>query len=139
MRELELNVDHLLQVSQHEMIKVTLFDANHCPGAVMFLFEGTKFGRILHTGHFRYAGPMLYDMAFIEKCKQPNVLYIDNTFLDPRCSFPSREEAMSMMLRIIHENEDAKVMIGLSIFGKEHMLVALARSLNQPIGVDENR
>ncbi|KAG0478242.1 hypothetical protein HPP92_012961, partial [Vanilla planifolia] len=29
--------------------KVTAYDATHCPGAAMFLFEG-EFGNILHTG-----------------------------------------------------------------------------------------
>src|SRR5437016_5104351 len=36
-----------------EMV-VTLIDANHCAGAVMFLFEGKDFGNIIHTGDFRY-------------------------------------------------------------------------------------
>ena len=33
-------------------ITVTVFDANHCPGAAMFLFEGF-FGNVLYTGDFR--------------------------------------------------------------------------------------
>ena len=33
-------------------ITVTVFDANHCPGAAMFLFEGF-FGSVLYTGDFR--------------------------------------------------------------------------------------
>lgn len=32
---------------------MTFFDANHCAGAVMVLFEG-YFGRFLYTGDFRF-------------------------------------------------------------------------------------
>ena len=35
-----------------ENMTVTAIDANHIPGALMFLFEG-YFGTILHTGDFR--------------------------------------------------------------------------------------
>lgn len=120
-------------------ITVTLISANHCPGAVMFLFEG-QFGRILYTGDFRYCGPMLNDYAFLTHCTSNiDVLYIDNTFLDPKCSFPSRQDAIIEILGIIRSHNDANVVIGMRQLGKEELLVELARSLKENIGVDESR
>lgn len=41
-----------------ETMTVTLIDANHCPGSVMFLFQG-YFGSILYTGLYLNAQPKL--------------------------------------------------------------------------------
>lgn len=48
---LELGEPYLLPLDDigKERLTVTLIDANHCPGAVMLLFEG-YFGSILYTG-----------------------------------------------------------------------------------------
>ena len=38
--DLEMNTSHIMSLDLDETFNVTLIDANHCPGAVMYLFEG---------------------------------------------------------------------------------------------------
>ena len=40
---LETDKTHVMKLDAEETFNVTLIDANHCPGAVMFLFEGFVF------------------------------------------------------------------------------------------------
>ncbi|KAB2033671.1 hypothetical protein ES319_D04G035400v1 [Gossypium barbadense] len=69
-----------------EEFQVTAFDSNHCPGAVMFLFEGS-FGNILHTGDCRLMPECLQNLPekYIgRKGKEPQCCF-DYVFLD--CTF----------------------------------------------------
>ncbi|TVU13640.1 hypothetical protein EJB05_37060, partial [Eragrostis curvula] len=50
--ELEAGTPPLLVSDPNGDFTVTAFDVNHCPGALMFLFEGA-FGAVLHTGDCR--------------------------------------------------------------------------------------
>ncbi|KAF7353690.1 hypothetical protein MVEN_01053900 [Mycena venus] len=52
LRPLPLNTPTEIELANDESVTITLFDANHCPGAVMFLIEGDQ-GAVLHTGDFR--------------------------------------------------------------------------------------
>eukprot|EP01083_Nonionella_stella_P259629 886234_1 len=97
---LEVGETHVLRLpndnyspEQSEFLNVTVIDANHCPGAVMFLFEG-YFGRVLHTGDFRYCGPMVENLEHAlspgidvggdtNSEKRIDVVYLDNTYCHP--------------------------------------------------------
>ncbi|XP_028410452.1 uncharacterized protein LOC114533064 [Dendronephthya gigantea] len=118
-----------------ETMTVTLIDANHCAGAVMLLFQG-YFGCILHTGDFRYFNGML-DVPPFTKNIVINTLYLDNTYCDPRCEFPSRAEAIKKILNIIHDNRGKEVRIGLDKLGKEELLFEIAKDQGVPIFVEE--
>ncbi|KAL6582658.1 hypothetical protein OROMI_004736 [Orobanche minor] len=79
---------------------VTAFDANHCPGAVMFLFEG-NFGNILHTGDCRLTPDCLLslpDKYVGTKAKEPrcplDYIFLDCTFGQFPLKMPSRQTAI---------------------------------------------
>ncbi|KAL6551967.1 hypothetical protein OROGR_008121 [Orobanche gracilis] len=79
---------------------VTAFDANHCPGAVMFLFEG-NFGNILHTGDCRLMPDCLLslpDKYVGTKGKEPrcplDYIFLDCTFGQFPLKMPSRQTAI---------------------------------------------
>lgn len=83
---------------------VELIPANHCPGAVMFLFRSADFGTILHTGDFRFSSPAVPALSIKHRCWEPDlrsnpvlksmgnvdVLFLDNTYCQPQFTFPDR-------------------------------------------------
>jgi DNA cross-link repair 1A protein len=73
-------------LSGKDKLVVTLIDANHCPGAVLFLVQHGNL-RFLHTGDFR---------ANAEMCRLLNkeaidIVYLDTAYLDSKYSFPLQE------------------------------------------------
>ncbi|XP_055018193.1 protein artemis isoform X2 [Boleophthalmus pectinirostris] len=72
---------------EKEDIVVTLLPAGHCPGSVMFLFEGCQ-GNVLYTGDFRV--------------KEIQSVYVDSTFYDPRYyQIPSRDVCLNGILELV--------------------------------------
>ncbi|XP_062450824.1 5' exonuclease Apollo isoform X1 [Rhea pennata] len=120
-RPLEVGQSHVL--GEGDTVTVTLLDSNHCPGSVMFLFEGA-FGTILYTGDFRYASAMQQEPAL--RGRRLDRLYLDNTHCHPGRSLPSRRHAARLAARLIRAHPRHHVVVGVYSLGKETLLVDLA-------------
>ncbi|XP_002715463.2 5' exonuclease Apollo isoform X1 [Oryctolagus cuniculus] len=125
-RALEVGESHVLPLDEigRETMTVTLLDAHHCPGSVMFLFEG-YFGTILYTGDFRYTPSMLREPP-LSSGKQIHTLYLDNTNCNPALVLPTRQEAAHQIVQLIREHPQHNIKIGLYSLGKESLLEHLA-------------
>ncbi|XP_076975954.1 5' exonuclease Apollo [Tamandua tetradactyla] len=125
-RALEVGESHVLPLDElgRQTMTVTLIDANHCPGSVMFLFEG-YFGTILYTGDFRYTPAMLKEPA-LRPGKQIHTLYLDNTNCNPALVLPSQQEATRQIVNLIRKHPQHNIKIGLYSLGKESLLEQLA-------------
>ncbi|XP_003220546.1 5' exonuclease Apollo [Anolis carolinensis] len=136
---LEVGESHVLALDEigKETMTVTLIDANHCPGSVMFLFEG-YFGIILYTGDFRYSPNMQQEEALKNK-KLINTLYLDNTNCYPSFVLPSRETATEQIKEVIRAHPSHLVKIGIYTLGRESLLVELAHEFHTWIVVSPRR
>ncbi|KAI7905385.1 beta-lactamase-like protein [Cokeromyces recurvatus] len=129
---------------------ITLIDANHCPGSVMFLIDVIDGKRYLHTGDFRASPRMCLDLMG----KEIDILYLDTTYLNPMYSFPSQISCIraaceiaknhKILLERNNKSSDKKgrllVVVGTYTLGKEHIFIEIAKALNSKIFVtDEKR
>lgn len=127
---LDDNVKHHFSLSQRkylphscgdttdeDIICVTLQDANHCPGASMFLFQHvTK--TIVHTGDFRFDGvldsnsgdseaphsSMTSPGSMLHAVRSSvDLLFLDNTFCDPAFKFARQSETFDRSIEVISD------------------------------------
>ncbi|XP_015266948.1 PREDICTED: 5' exonuclease Apollo [Gekko japonicus] len=136
---LEVGESHVMPMDDtgQETMTVTLIDANHCPGSVMFLFEG-YFGVILYTGDFRYNPDMQQEPA-LKNTKLINVLYLDTTNCHPELILPSRQKATEQIKELIRAHPCHLVKIGTYTLGKESLLVQLAQEFGTWIVVSPRK
>ena len=120
---------------------VTAIDANHCPGAIMLLFQGT-FGTILHTGDFRFHSKMLTHPALLN-IQTIDRIYLDNTFLNPSCNafdLLLEDEAIDHIQNIVDKHSSATtIKIAIDQCGKEQLLCMLAERYKCCIYLPQNR
>lgn len=87
--------------------EVFLVDANHCPGAVQFLFKVpvsnrklVGFEKYVHTGDFRYCDEMKNEGALREFVGADG-MFLDTTYCNPKFVFPSQGESIDYIVGVI--------------------------------------
>lgn len=137
-------------------VQVTVYDANHCPGAGIYVVEcsGTRY---LHCGDFRASSDMIDKLSAIyptgfDKC------YLDTTYLHPTYTFPNQSEVVSSTSEwikqkcAIHKSKQQRVVdffrsraahgfdtseflvvIGTYSIGKEKLALGISKALNTRI------
>eukprot|EP01053_Blabericola_migrator_P004271 Blabericola_migrator_1__4270@NODE_2308_length_2961_cov_146_284727_g1445_i0_p1_GENE_NODE_2308_length_2961_cov_146_284727_g1445_i0NODE_2308_length_2961_cov_146_284727_g1445_i0_p1_ORF_typecomplete_len456_score57_71DRMBL/PF07522_14/1_6e18Lactamase_B_2/PF12706_7/0_0003Lactamase_B_2/PF12706_7/8_8e03Lactamase_B_2/PF12706_7/2_9e02RMMBL/PF07521_12/0_00014_NODE_2308_length_2961_cov_146_284727_g1445_i09452312 len=115
---------------------VTLRDAHHCPGAVIFVFElppkTPKRQIIVHTGDFRYNASLMSSWI-ADIVGMVNIVYLDTTYLNKRFNFPPQADVLSWLARIANHlkaidlENDSKTLCIVSTYniGKEKVVQTL--------------
>lgn len=83
-------------------VRCVALDANHCPGAAMFLFTVHYSGEarnILHTGDFRFHPRMAAYPALAET--RVHTLFLDTTYSTPKWRFPEQDAAIAQMAKVM--------------------------------------
>ncbi|GJM98710.1 hypothetical protein PR202_ga15741 [Eleusine coracana subsp. coracana] len=80
-------------------VNLTCFDANHCPGSIIILFEPPNGKAVLHTGDFRFSSEMATNT--ILQSSHIHTLILDTTYCNPRYDFPSQEVVIQFVIEAI--------------------------------------
>ncbi|KAI0299686.1 hypothetical protein B0F90DRAFT_1727814 [Multifurca ochricompacta] len=164
LRTLPLNTPTKIELYDNQTITLTLFDANHCPGAVMFLVEGSQ-GAVLHTGDFRAEPWFLDDIRrnpFLQPYLAPPEIQkdaapgernkecqgfalfktLDTIYLDTACllstsEVPTKSDAVQGLVSLMALfPPDTTFFINAWTWGYEDILRAVAHSFQSQIHVD---
>ncbi|XP_001869076.2 DNA cross-link repair 1A protein [Culex quinquefasciatus] len=145
-----INVDrvHYILLDLHETIvldgvRITALDANHCPGAVLFLFQLPTGTNLLHTGDFR-ASPAMEEYPEFWNM-DIHTLYLDTTYLSTKYCFKDQWESVSDAVRevktFLGRNIGRNVLIvcGSYLVGKEKVWLELAARTGFRVWTEPNR
>ncbi|KAK0672034.1 beta-lactamase-like protein [Cercophora samala] len=143
LKPLPLETPTVLELEPGNHIQVTLFNANHCPGAVMFLFEGGG-KAALYTGDIRseswFVNAIARSPPLIEySCglKTLDTIYIDTSFID-NVDFPSKTQGIRELLEKVSQYpKDTIFHFQAWTYGYEDVWIALAKALQSKIHVDD--
>ncbi|XP_033645679.1 protein artemis-like isoform X2 [Asterias rubens] len=124
-----------------KQVLVSLLAAGHCPGSVMFLFEGDE-GNVLYTGDFRFAKGEAARMELLHSgnsVKDIKSAYVDTTFCVPEAMYiPSRSKDALLDLVEQHIQKSPTHMVRLACkakYGYEYLFVEISKEFNLKVHV----
>ena len=136
-------------------VTVTLINANHCPGAILFFFTIRNPSKpksspitVLHVGDFRWDREFMQKNDVISKiCSRRirlNELYLDTTYCDAKYNFPAQRQSIDAALQCVKlegmgENNDTLFVFGAYTIGKEKIFMSVAKAFGKKIFVDGRR
>ncbi|XP_027153946.1 DNA ligase 6 [Coffea eugenioides] len=130
--------------------EVVLVDANHCPGAVQFLFKvpvnGGKFEKYVHTGDFRYSDSMKL-VPLLSEFIGSDAVFLDTTYCNPKYVFPGQQESIEYIVGVIErvgaENEgklkNVLFLVATYVIGKEKILLEISQRCKMKIHVNARK
>ncbi|EJT98796.1 hypothetical protein DACRYDRAFT_35001, partial [Dacryopinax primogenitus] len=138
-----LNSPTKFEILADETVLITLLDANHCPGSVMFLVEGSR-GAVLHTGDVRSEPVMVNALRrnplltqYISPFKVLDAIHLDTSCFLGTVDVPPKEDAVAGFIKLIMlYPPKTTFFINAWTWGYESMITAVARLLNAKVHVD---
>lgn len=143
---------------EERIVRVDVIDANHCPGACLFLFTMYRwidhtpslFFTTLYTGDFRYNPEIVQNSVLHEylnpSSKKLDLIYIDNTYVSKALSFPSQDTVIHTILTTLDlywgkslcsKPYKIGVFVGSYTIGKEKVWLAIAKHYNLKVYLPE--
>ncbi|KAI0376454.1 Metallo-hydrolase/oxidoreductase [Hypomontagnella monticulosa] len=143
LKPIPLDTPTKIELEPGNTIQVTLLDANHCAGSVMFLIEGIN-KAILYTGDIRsepwWVNSIARNPSIIEYStgiKTLDCIYLDTSILD---NFPLQTKAEGLhelLEQVARYPKDTIFYMQAWTYGYEEVWVALSKALNSKIHVDK--
>src|SRR5579871_5608121 len=149
LKPIPLSTPTTIELSPDNEIRVTLFDANHCVGAVMFLIEGSG-KAILYTGDIRsepwwvnslVRNPVL--LPYATGSRTLDTIYLDTTFAtkaESHREFQSKAQGLKELLEKVQRfSKDTIFFVEAWTFGYEDVWIALSNFLGEKVHLDQYR
>ena len=138
-------------------VSVTFVDANHCPGAVLLLFELPCGRKIVHCGDMRYHPRMQTEPSLLRVKGEVDTVYLDTTYCEEKHTFPPQEDSIALVVNQVTKQlaldgggggggggsggDDGICLVLLSAYtiGKEKVLLEVSRATGHQIYVSPEK